>query len=94
MISPVVVCVVAGAILIALSGVFSWRFKRKRDHADYVQRKQEEEAYLEEQRQRMKANRAVFMKEIEQIAKSRHPESTRHQRRAVASCYKQQIKSS
>jgi len=83
-----------GAILIALSGVLAWHSKRKRDHADYVKRKQEEEAYLEEQRQRMKANRTVFMKEIEQIAKSRHPESTRHQRRAVASRYKQHIKSS
>jgi hypothetical protein len=83
-----------GAILIALSGVLTWNLKRKRDHADFVKRKQEEEAYLEEQRQRMKANRAVFMKEIEQIAKARHPGSTRHQRRAVASRYKQQIKSS
>ncbi len=83
-----------GAILIALSGVLSWHFKRKRDHADYVQRKQDEETYLETQRQRMKANRTEFMKEIEQIAKARHPESTRHQRRAVASRYKQQIKSS
>ena len=88
------IAVVIGAMLIVLSGVCLWSFKRKRDHADYVKRKQEEEVYLEEQRQRMRANRSVFMKEIEQIAKARHPESTRHQRRAVASRYKQQIKSS
>ena len=83
-----------GAILIALTGVLLWHLKRKRDHADYAQRKQDEETYLEEQRLRLKANRTVFMKEIEQVAKARHPESTRHQRRTIASRYKQQIKSS
>lgn len=65
-----------------------------RRNQDYVQRKQDEDAYLEAQRQRMKANRVVFMKEIEQITKSRHPDSTRRQRRAVAARFREYVKSS
>lgn len=89
-----VITVLIMAWLIAGTGVFLWTVKRDKDNATLLQRQQEHDAYREEQRQRMKANTAVFMKEIEQITKSRHPGSNRHQRRTVASRYRSQIKSS
>ena len=81
-------------ILISYSGILAWRFKREQNQADYLKRKQDEDTYLEEQRQRLKTNKEGFMKETKQIVKDRHPESTGHQRRVVASLYKKQIKSS
>lgn len=82
------------AVIVVASAFGLYRAKRQRQAREQIQRQQFEEAYLEEQRQRMRADRVLFMKDIERITKERHPESTRHQRRAVAAQYKQKIKSS
>lgn len=88
------ILIVVGASLIASAGVLIWKDKRQKAKEEQQQRDRELKEFLEAQRKRMAENRGEFMKEIEQIAKQRHPDSNRHQRRAVAARYGSKVKSS
>ena len=92
--TPGIIIYVLMLLTLAGCGWFIVRTKRLQLEQAAQERRDKYDAYLEEQRQRMKANTAVFMKEIEQITKIRHPDSTRHQRKTVAACFRKHVKSS
>ena len=83
-------------MLIGLTGC-GWsiiRCKRLQMERTAQERRDIHDAYMSEQKQLLKENTSAFMKEVKQIAKNRHPDSTRHQRRVVASRFRKQVKNS
>jgi hypothetical protein len=80
-------------LLVVWSGVVLYRCRRIQD--DKARAEQEEKAavFLEGERQRLKANTARVLKEVADSMKVRHPDSTRHSRRAVASRYRSAVNS-